>query len=403
MKIRSITCFYNPTHKDNLHHLATLSEMARVAKYLLESSGYPVQTARLATTPFSNFKFGKKEFVSKIVELEKKSMDAGFNYLSIGPALPEKKESFDLVPEIMAATKNVFCSGNMTTRKGEISIPAVYACAKIIEKISTLTPDGFKNLNFSANANLKPYGPFFPSGFADKDRPAFSLAIEGADLAVQAFTNAKDLSSAKAWLIKTLESHARTLTSLAETLAKQFRVQFMGFDFSLAPYPQDEVSTGHALELLGIPAIGSAGSLAMAAFLASILDEGKWKKTGFNGLMLPVLEDSILAQRSAEGSLTLKDLLMFSAVCGTGLDTIALSGDITADQIAGILLDIAFLAIRLNKPLTARLMPVPGKKAGETTDFNFEYFANSRIMEPYAKALGETIKFSDRVRIKSRG
>jgi len=67
-------------------------------------------------------------------------------------------------------------------------------------------------------------------------------------------------------------------------------------------------------------------------------------------------------------------------VCGTGLDTIPLPGDVTADQIAALLLDLSALALRLDKPLTARLMPIPGKKAGDPTDFDFSFFANSKVM-----------------------
>jgi uncharacterized protein (UPF0210 family) len=96
--------------------------------------------------------------------------------------------------------------------------------------------------------------------------------------------------------------------------------------------------------------------------------------------MLPVLEDSRLAQRAAQGTLSIKDLLLYSAVCGAGLDTVPLPGDISAGELAGILLDVAVLAQRLDKPLTARLMPVPGKKAGDRTDFEFAYFANSRVL-----------------------
>ena len=119
--------------------------------------------------------------------------------------------------------------------------------------------------------------------------------------------------------------------------------------------------------------------MAAAAFLADTLDRGEWRKTGFNGLMLPVLEDSTLAARSG-GTLGLKDLLLFSAVCGTGLDTIPLPGSVTAWQIEALLLDVAALAVRLNKPLTARLMPVPGKREGELTTFNFSYFSNGKLM-----------------------
>src|SRR5262249_51238152 len=125
---------------------------------------------------------------------------------------------------------------------------------------------------------------------------------------------------------------------------------------------------------------GPAGSLAASAFVTDTLDRARFKRTGFCGLMLPVLEDATLGQRGAEGFLSVSDLLMFSAVCGTGLDCIPLPGDISADQLRGVLLDVGALALRLDKQLTARLMPLPGKKAGDLTAFEFEYFANSRVL-----------------------
>jgi uncharacterized protein len=97
--------------------------------------------------------------------------------------------------------------------------------------------------------------------------------------------------------------------------------------------------------------------------------------------MLPVLEDATLAARSLERTFSVNDLLLYSAVCGTGLDTVPLPGDTGEDELAGILLDVAALAFRLNKPLTARLMPIPGAKAGDVTDFDFPYFANGRVLD----------------------
>jgi len=138
---------------------------------------------------------------------------------------------------------------------------------------------------------------------------------------------------------------------------------------------------------LGVPALGQAGSLAAAAILAATLDQAKYARCGFNGLMLPVLEDALLARRAAEGSLTIKDLLLYSAVCGTGLDTIPLPGAATASQLSAILLDVAALAQRLDKPLTARLMPIPGKQAGDPTGFDFAFFANSRVLAFEAEPL----------------
>ena len=112
-----------------------------------------------------------------------------------------------------------------------------------------------------------------------------------------------------------------------------------------------------------------------------------FQRVGFNGLMLPVLEDSVLAQRAAEGGLSIQELLLYSAVCGTGLDTVPIPGDTSIDQIQAVLLDLAVLSQRLDKPLTARLMPIPGKGAGDQTEFDFAYFANSRVLPVEAAPL----------------
>jgi hypothetical protein len=73
------------------------------------------------------------------------------------------------------------------------------------------------------------------------------------------------------------------------------------------------------------------------------------------------------------------------------LDTVPIPGDTSVDQIYALLLDLAALAQRLEKPLTARLMPIPGKKAGDLTRFDFAYFANSRILPLLAGQIGSLL------------
>jgi len=261
----------------------------------------------------------------------------------------------------------------------------VRACAEIIERLAPQDPNGFANLYFAALANVPPGAPFFPAAYHVGDAPAFALALESADLAVEAFSQAANLADARQNLISAIEIHAQNLTQVAKNLAifQPANIPtpvFGGIDFSLAPYPEEALSLGTAFERLGVPAVGLHGSLAAAAIIADTIDKAKFARAGFSGLMLPVLEDFTLAARAEQGVLTLKDMLLYSAVCGTGLDTIPLPGDTTAAQLAPVLLDLAALAQRLNKPLTARLMPIPGKHAGDVTSFDFPFFANSRVM-----------------------
>lgn len=95
--------------------------------------------------------------------------------------------------------------------------------------------------------------------------------------------------------------------------------------------------------------------------------------------MVPVMEDKVLAQRWAEGTVTTDSLLAYSAGCGTGLDTVPYPGDISVVQLERIFGDVASLAWKWNKPLSARLQPVVGKRAGDRTDFDSEYLFNTTL------------------------
>jgi len=284
-----------------------------------------------------------------------------------------------------------------------ISLPALRACAEVITRCGPITPNGFANLRFTALANVRPGSPFFPAAYHDRAEPAFAIATEAADLAVDAFSNARTVSDGQRTLTAEVEKHARQLAAVGDTLGRRFSIDFGGIDFSLAPFPSEAVSIGAAMERMGVPKTGLHGSLAAAAILTEAIERANFPRTGFSGLMLPVLEDAVLARCAAEGTLTVKDLLLYSAVCGTGLDTVPLPGDTSAEQIAAVLLDLSALALRLDKPLTARLMPIPGKKAGDPTGFDFDYFANSRVMALEAEALKPPFSTSEQFELRPRG
>ena len=389
MKIRSITYFLDTTYPLDKQALQRASAFLAAARPAFESAGYTVQTARLATIPFPLMlpKVDPAALVQLAQELEQAAAALGFDYVSLGPALPTDITTFAAIPAALAATQNAFFSGLLTTPAREVHLPAVRAAAQVIHQAAPISADGFANLRFAALANVPPGSPFFPAAYHLQVSPSFAIATEAADLAVEAFSQSGTLSQARAALVAQMEQHGRALHQVAAHLAARFPITFGGLDFSLAPFPSQAISLGAAMEALGVPGLGGHGSLAAAAILADTMDQAQFPRAGFSGLMLPVLEDAVLAQRAAEGLLTVKDLLLFSAVCGTGLDTVPLPGDATPAQLSALLLDLAALACRLDKPLTARLMPIPGKQAGDPTGFDFEFFANSRVLALHAAPL----------------
>jgi uncharacterized protein (UPF0210 family) len=182
-------------------------------------------------------------------------------------------------------------------------------------------------------------------------------------------------------LVRGLEQAAAPIEQVADALAARYEYPFVGVDLSPAPFPSDDVSIGGAIELAGIDRFGGPGSLYIAAMITRAIRRTRLPRSGFSGLMLPVLEDSVLARRAAERPSSLHELLLYSAVCGTGLDTVPLPEDVSEAELTGIYLDVAALSVALNgKPLTARLLPVPGAHAGDPTAYTFDYFANSRVL-----------------------
>jgi len=404
MKIRSITYFCSPGWPLDVKILQAAGVFLAEAKGAFEAAGYEVQTTRLASMPFSRLLGARKiTETPRLAEMMGAAIQAtGIDYAALGPALPEFPYSYLVIPEAIAASQNVFFSGVMADAQTGLSLAAVRACAEVICRCAPITPDGFANLRFAALANVPPGAPFFPAAYHEGDVPAFALATEAADLAVQAFAEAKTVDDGRQRLIAAMEAHARKLVAVADLLKYRYSLRFGGIDFSLAPFPEESRSLGAAFERMGVPRVGLHGSLAAAALLAESIQRAHFPHAGFSGVMLPVLEDAVLARRAAEGILTVKDLLLYSAVCGAGLDTLPLPGDTTAEQISALLLDLSALALRLDKPLTARLMPIPGKKAGDPTDFDFAYFANSRVMALEAEPLQSPLLGSESFELKSR-
>lgn len=401
MEIRSITLFYNPGYPVNRLMLQKIGVFARHAKVSFEQAGYPVQTIRLATPSFTSY-LPSDKLVMGAQTLMFEAHGEGFDYVSIGPALPSTPAAYQAIPQILASTKDLFVSGLTTTPEGEVSLEAVRACAEIIKAASSITADGFTNLRFAALANVPAFTPFFPAAYSQGLDVGYGLALEAADLAVQAFSQASTLAQARQMFIEAVERHARQLDAVANQLTPIYPFAFKGLDFGISPFPSPDRSVGNALEKLGLPAFGMHGTLAASAFLTDSLDRAAYKRTGFNGLMLPVLEDSTLGQRAAERSYSVSDLLMCSAVCGTGLDVVPLPGDTSVEQLAAAVLDVSTLALRLNKPLTARLMPLPDKAAGDEVKFDFAYFTPTRVMPLNAGKLTGMLGGKENVSIQAR-
>jgi hypothetical protein len=203
------------------------------------------------------------------------------------------------------------------------------------------------------------------------------VGLQSANVVSEVFASTQSPHEAEERLKNTLGGYAVQIEKTAAEISNTSGWNYLGLD--LSPAPLMDISIGRAIEnFLGVP-VGSSGTLTAAAITTRALKAIPVKQAGYSGLMLPVMEDTVLAQRWSEGRISMDALLSYSAVCGTGLDTIPLRGDVTTGQLERILGDVASLSVKWHKPLAARLQPVTGKKPGEMTEFDDPFLVNARI------------------------
>ncbi len=380
-KVRAITAFVRLEPANHKAQIAQTLAVLRRAKAAFEKAGYEVQTLRITPQPFSVMakEMPREQVLAFYAEYEALAKKEGFPS-AIGPVLFRDEDDSrltDLYAEILAQHPGLDGSIIVADEDG-VHWSAVRAAARIMKYLEEHTPHSQGNFGFAAAAMVEPYTPFYPASYHLGRGQQFAVAVQGASVVDEAFRSSRgDFDKARRSLEKEMNAHAQAIADISKRIAEATGWTFMGVDCSTAPLK--DVSIGAAIEKLTGAPFGSSGTLSATALITGVLRELHVDRVGYNGVMLPVLEDERLAQRWSEGRLTLDALLAYSAVCGTGLDTVPLPGDITEAQLARIIGDMASLAHKLRKPLTARLMPVAGKKAGDRTEFADPFLTNAVI------------------------
>ena len=186
--------------------------------------GYEVQTTRLATVPFPQLMGGKALDVlpTATQELQLLLEQIAVDYASLGPASPKQPRSYEVIPEAIAASKNVFFGAALTdSRLRLIDLDAVRLSAHVIVQCASLEANGFANLRFAALANVPPGSPFFPAAYHGAGGPTFAIATEAADLAVEAFSQARTVAEGQAWLTGAIQRHGDALLKIGRMLTRR--------------------------------------------------------------------------------------------------------------------------------------------------------------------------------------
>lgn len=380
-RVRTITAGVAAASPGNLAPFEAALDLLARGKRRLEAAGYEVQTVRLATPALfaGSDPAERARRLPALQALDRLARERGA-MLSLGPVLVHDRPDRELpawAAELVGSTRVAQFSLAVASAGQGVHAKAVRTAAEVCLALSRVLPDGVANFRFAAAALVPAGTPFFPvAHHAGPD--SIAVGLETPRLVRRALGSDGDTGAGERRLRAALDAALGPVERSMRGFAREERRHYLGIDPS--PAPGMDSSIGEAIEgFTGVP-FGGPATLAACAAVTAALKSLAVATCGYAGLMLPVLEDPVLAARAAEGRFGLQELLLFSSVCGTGLDVIPVPGDAAPEDLARVIGDMAALAVRLGKPLAARLFPMPGKRAGDAVAFADPLLARSVVL-----------------------
>jgi len=380
-KVRAITAFVRLNPTTYVHQISEALAVLRDVQSQFSTEGYETETLRIVTQPLAELV--QDQPASQALAYLKNLDDLGDkeNFIpNIGPAMMSDIDDPRIMKLLEKALLTLPHIQSSTIIAGDDGIhwKIIHQTAALVHALAEQSPNSQANFSFTATAMLKPYGPFYPGAYHTGTGRQFSIGFEGANVVQEVFARTRgDFSRSVEELTQQLTVHARVAAGIGQRVATTRAWQFMGVDPT--PAPMGDVSIGAAIESYTGAKFGSSGTMTAALAITTAVKAVPVSQVGYSGLMVPVMEDQRLAQRWAEGTYNTDNLLAYSAVCGTGLDTVPYPGDISAAQMERIYGDVASLAWKWKKPLSARLQPVAGKGAGDRTPFESRFLFNTTL------------------------
>jgi uncharacterized protein len=380
-KVRAITAFVRLDQDNYRTQISDALIVLEKAKAEFVSSGYEVETVRITTQPLGEMIKGMPEDKAFALLRQINDLSVKDNFLpNVGPGMMHDTDDpmpMHLLERALSTMSNIEGSSIIADEEG-IHWKTIHRTAELVKYVSEHSARSEGTSNFTATAMLKPLSPFFPGSYHTGAGKQFAIGLEGANVVGEVFAKDKgNANAATADLTAALTKHTAVAEVVGNKVAAETGWTYVGVDPT--PAPLGDVSIAAAIEAFTGAKFGSSGTLTAARIITAAVKAVPQKQIGYSGLMVPVMEDKLLSQRWSEGTYNIDSLLAYSSVCGTGLDTIPLPGDISLDQMERIYSDVASLATKWNKPLSARLQPIFGKKARDRTEFQDPYFFNTTL------------------------
>jgi uncharacterized protein (UPF0210 family) len=356
-----------------------------------EKYGIPVVNKRISVSPVAvaAAPFNREEMVTVAQTLDRAVQAVGVDFLGGFSALVEKgmakgdRALIDALPDALSETQRVCASINVASTRAGINMDAVLRMGRRIKEAAGKTGDrdGLACAKLCVFANIPQDVPFMAGaylGVGEADA-VINMGVSGPGVVNKAIGRAlttqpdMDLGQLAGLIKRTAYKVTRVGELIGREVAEGLGIRFGVVDLSLAPTPNVGDSVGEIFQSLGLLDIGVPGTTAALAMLNDAVKKGgafaSTNVGGLSGAFIPVSEDLNISQSAEAGHLTIEKLEAMTSVCSVGLDMVAIPGDTSAETLSAIIADEMAIGVINKKTTAARIIPVPGKKAGDRAYF----------------------------------
>jgi uncharacterized protein (UPF0210 family) len=377
-------------------------KLVKEAEKLEIKYGIPIVNKRISVTPVSLIMEthpASRKFVEMAKTIDRAARDAGIDFVGGFGAFVQKgltnsdRVLIESLPEVFAATERVCSFLNVGTNVAGMNLDAINMIGNMLKQTALKTENAIGCAKFVAFANAPEDNPFMAGAFHGIGEPDITLNIgvsgPGVVHSVVEKNGDCDLTELSEIIKRTVFKITRSGELIGRELAENLDIQFGIVDISMAPTTAKGDSVAEIIEAFGIESIGAHGTTMAVALLMDAVKKGGVMASGnvggLSGTFIPISEDSGMIRAVKRGALDLNKLEALTSVCSVGLDMFAIPGDTPAEVINAIIADELSIGVINNKTTAVRVIPVPGKKAGESVDFG-GLLGEAPIMEvnPYS-------------------
>ena len=393
MGISLLDCIDSSVEKvcENVYNkITTLAKnLVSTGKDIEKEYGIPIVNKRISVTPIALVGSAAckttDDFVEIAKSLDRAAKEVGVNFLGGYSALVSKgmTKAEELlirsIPKALAVTERVCSSVNIGSTKTGINMDAVRLMGNIVKEAAEYTKDQdslgcAKLVVFCNEPDDNPFMAGAFHGVTEADA-IINVGVSGPGVVMHAISQVRGQNFEV--LCETIKKTAFKITRVGQLVAQEasrrLGIPFGIIDLSLAPTPAVGDSVAEILEEIGLEEVGAPGTTAALAMLNDQVKKGGIMASsyvgGLSGAFIPVSEDRNMIEAATNGSLCIEKLEAMTCVCSVGLDMIAIPGDTSAATISGIIADEAAIGMVNQKTTAVRVIPVIGKKVGDTAEF----------------------------------